>query len=60
LIPQAAEQLVPGGALIVEAGQGQAADIEALMTAAALSVDRPPRADLAGIPRAVSARKMTP
>lgn len=60
LIPQAAEQLVPGGALIVEAGQGQAADIEALMTAAALSVDRPPRADLTGIPRAVSARKMTP
>ena len=60
LIPQAAERLVPGGALIVEAGQGQAADIETLMTAAALSVDRPPRADLAGIPRAVSARKMTP
>jgi release factor glutamine methyltransferase len=60
LIPQAAERLVPGGALIVEAGRGQAADIETLMTAAALSVDRPPRADLAGIPRAVSARKMTP
>jgi release factor glutamine methyltransferase len=60
LIPQAAERLMPGGALIVEAGQGQAADIETLMTAAALSVDRPPRADLAGIPRAVSARKMTP
>jgi release factor glutamine methyltransferase len=60
LIPQAAERLMPGGALIVEAGRGQAADIETLMTAAALSVDRPPRADLAGIPRAVSARKMTP
>lgn len=60
LIPQAAERLAPGGGLIVEAGQGQAADIEALMTAAALTVDRPPRADLAGIPRAVSARKMTP
>ncbi|MBR0731742.1 peptide chain release factor N(5)-glutamine methyltransferase [Bradyrhizobium japonicum] len=58
LIPQAAERLAPGGALIVEAGQGQARDIETLMTAAALSVDRPPRADLAGIPRAVSARKM--
>jgi release factor glutamine methyltransferase len=60
LIPQAAERLAPGGALIVEAGQGQAGDIETLMTAAALSVDRPPRADLAGIPRAVSARKMPP
>lgn len=60
LIPQAAERLAPGGALIVEAGQGQARTIETLMAAAALSIDRPPRADLAGIPRAVSARKMTP
>ncbi len=60
LIPQAAERLAPGGALIVEAGQGQARDIETLMTAAALTVDRPPRADLAGILRAVSARKMPP
>ncbi|MET4390817.1 release factor glutamine methyltransferase [Bradyrhizobium sp. F1.4.3] len=60
LIPQAAERLVPGGALIVEAGQGQARNIETLMGAAALSMDRPPKADLAGIPRAVSARKMPP
>jgi len=60
LIPQAAERLAPGGALIVEVGQGQARNIETLMTAAALVVDRPPKADLAGIPRAVSARKMPP
>ena len=60
LMPQAAERLAPGGALIVEAGQGQARNIETLMAAAALVVDRPPRADLAGIPRAVSARKMPP
>jgi release factor glutamine methyltransferase len=60
LIPQASERLVPGGALIVEAGQGQARTIETLMTAAALSIDRPPKADLAGIQRAVSARKMPP
>jgi len=60
LIPQAAERLVPGGALIVEAGQGQARTIETLMAAAALSIDRPPKADLAGILRAVSARKMPP
>ncbi|MDH2347200.1 MULTISPECIES: peptide chain release factor N(5)-glutamine methyltransferase [unclassified Bradyrhizobium] len=60
LIPQATERLAPGGALIVEAGQGQARNIETLMTAAALVVDRPPKADLAGIPRAVSARKMPP
>lgn len=60
LIPQAAERLAPGGALIVEAGQGQARDIETLMRAAALSLDRPPKADLGGILRAVSARKMPP
>ena len=60
LIPQAAGLLTPGGALIVEAGQGQAGNIETLMAAAALSIDRPPKADLAGIPRAISARKMPP
>jgi release factor glutamine methyltransferase len=60
LIPQATERLASGGALIVEAGQGQAGNIETLMMAAALVVDRPPKADLAGIPRAVSARKMPP
>lgn len=60
LIPQAARLLAPGGALVVEAGQGQALDIEGLMTAATLRVDRAPKADLAGIPRAVSARKMPP
>lgn len=60
LIPQAAGLLAPGGALVVEAGQGQARNIETLMTAAGLSLDRPPKADLGGIPRAVSARKMPP
>jgi release factor glutamine methyltransferase len=60
LIPQASERLAPGGALIVEAGQGQAENIETLMRGAALLVDRSPKADLAGIPRAVSARKMPP
>jgi release factor glutamine methyltransferase len=58
LIPQAAALLTPGGALVVEAGQGQAHQIEALMTAAGLSLQGPPRADLAGIPRAVGGRKM--
>lgn len=60
LIPQAAERLAPGGALIVEAGQGQAQNIETLMRGGALSLDRPPKTDLTGIPRAVSARKMPP
>ncbi|GLR83921.1 peptide chain release factor N(5)-glutamine methyltransferase [Bradyrhizobium iriomotense] len=60
LIPQAAQLLAPGGALVVEAGQGQARGIETLMAAAALEVERPPKADLAGVLRAVSARKMPP
>ncbi|MCK1740281.1 peptide chain release factor N(5)-glutamine methyltransferase [Bradyrhizobium sp. 139] len=60
LIPQAAERLCPGGALIVEAGQGQAGNIETLMAATALVLDRPPKSDLTGIARAVSARKMPP
>ncbi|MCP4615163.1 MAG: peptide chain release factor N(5)-glutamine methyltransferase [Bradyrhizobium sp.] len=60
LIPQAACILAPGAALVVEAGQGQAAQIEALMTAAGLVPNRAPKADLAGILRAVGARKMPP
>jgi release factor glutamine methyltransferase len=58
LIPQAARVLAPGAALVVEAGQGQVAQIDALMTAAGLVPHRAPKADLAGIPRAVGARKM--
>jgi release factor glutamine methyltransferase len=60
LIPQAACLLAPGAVLVVEAGQGQSRDIEALMTAAGLTHERPPKADLAGIPRAVSGRKLPP
>jgi release factor glutamine methyltransferase len=60
LIPQAAGRLTPGGALVVEAGQGQSGDIEALMTAARLTCERFPKADLAGVLRAVAARKMPP
>jgi release factor glutamine methyltransferase len=58
LIPQAARILAPGAALVVEAGQGQAGAIEALMTAAGLAPHGAPRADLGGIPRAVGGRKM--
>ncbi|MBR1123891.1 peptide chain release factor N(5)-glutamine methyltransferase [Bradyrhizobium lablabi] len=57
LIAQGACLLGPGAALVVEAGQGQAGEIEALMTAAGLTLAGPPRADLAGIARAVGARK---
>jgi release factor glutamine methyltransferase len=58
LIPQAARLLVPGGALVVESGQGQSGQIEGLITAAGLTAESAPRADLAGIPRAVAGRKM--
>ena len=58
LIPQAADSLAPGGALVVEGGQGHAPQIEALMTAADLAVHYPPKTDLAGIPRAISGLKM--
>ena len=60
LIPQAACLLAPGAALVVEAGQGQSRDIEALMTAAGLTRGQPPKADLAGIQRAVAGLKLPP
>jgi release factor glutamine methyltransferase len=58
LIPQAAPLLAPRGALVVEAGQGQAQEIEGLMTAAGLMLEGPAKADLAGIRRAVAGRKL--
>ena len=58
LVPQAAGFLAPGAALVVEAGQGQSGEIEALMTAAGLTTASPPKADLAGIKRAVAGRKL--
>jgi len=57
LIPQAARRLARHGALIVEAGHGQSGEIEGLMTAAGLMLERPAKADLAGIRRAVAGRK---
>jgi release factor glutamine methyltransferase len=58
LIPQAARLLAVGAPLIVEAGQGQSGPIQALMVAAGLTPAMAPKADLAGIPRAVSGHKM--
>jgi release factor glutamine methyltransferase len=58
LIPQAAGLLAPRAALVVEAGEGQSAQIQALMTAAGLMPIIAPKADLAGIPRAVAGHKM--
>lgn len=57
IIPEAARLLAPGGTLIVEAGCGQSGPISQLMAASGLTSTRQPKADLAGIPRAVSGRK---
>jgi release factor glutamine methyltransferase len=57
IAPQAAARLRPGGALIVEVGQGQSAAVAALMTAAGLTPGEGPRPDLGGIFRAVIGRK---
>jgi release factor glutamine methyltransferase len=60
LIPQAARLLTSGGVLVVEAGSGQSGQIKGLMTATGLIPESVPKADLAGIPRAVAGRKMPP
>ena len=60
LIPQAARLLAPGGVLAVEVGEDQSADVERLMTSAGLTLEGPPKADLAGIRRAVAGRKPPP
>ena len=60
LVPQAASVLAPSASLVVEAGQGQSGDIEALMKAAGLTCKRPPKADLGGIRRAVAGLKLPP
>jgi release factor glutamine methyltransferase len=60
LIPEAARLLAPGGTLIVEAGHGQTGAISELMATSGLTPERPPKADLAGIPRAVAGRKLPP
>jgi release factor glutamine methyltransferase len=57
LVPEAAGLLAPGGALVVEAGRGQSGPIAGLMAASGLMPAGPPKADLAGIPRAVAGRK---
>jgi release factor glutamine methyltransferase len=58
LVPQAAGLLAPGGTLVVEAGLGQSGQIQDLMTSAGLTLQWPPKGDLAGVPRAVAGRKV--
>jgi release factor glutamine methyltransferase len=57
IAPEAARLLAPGGILVVELGLGQSADVRQLMAAAGLTLLGPPKADLAGIRRAVAFRK---
>jgi release factor glutamine methyltransferase len=57
IVPEAARLLAPGGTLIVEAGCGQSGPISQLMSASGLMSVSPPKADLAGVPRAVAGRK---
>ena len=57
IVTESARLLAPRGTLIVEAGFGQSGPISQLMAAAGLMPAGPPKADLAGIPRAVSGRK---
>lgn len=56
LARDAGRLLAPSGALVVELGAGQAADVAALLAGAGLYVETPARPDLAGIPRAITAR----
>jgi release factor glutamine methyltransferase len=58
IAPQAARLLAPGGTLVVEAGYGQSGPIAEIMSASGLMADLPPKADLAGVPRAVAGRKL--
>jgi release factor glutamine methyltransferase len=57
IIAESPRLLAPGGTLIVEAGCGQSGPISQMMEASGLTSIRPPKVDLAGVPRAVSGRK---
>ena len=54
---QAFNVLKPGGVLVVEVGAGQAADVGLIMAASGLVPAGAATPDLAGVPRAVAARK---
>jgi release factor glutamine methyltransferase len=56
IAPQASRLLAPGGALVVEVGHGQSGEVPGLLRAAGLTSAGPPKSDLAGIRRVVTAR----
>ncbi|MGD9837862.1 MAG: peptide chain release factor N(5)-glutamine methyltransferase [Afipia sp.] len=57
ITPQAASLLTPQGVLVFEVGDGQSADVSALIRQAGLTLSHPPKADFGGIHRAVMGRK---
>jgi release factor glutamine methyltransferase len=59
LAPEIARLLLPGGIAVLELGRGQADKVATLLAAAGLAVVEI-RADLAGIPRAIVARRADP
>jgi release factor glutamine methyltransferase len=58
IAPQAARLLKRGGALVLEVGHDQSAEVERLIAAAGLMPADAPKTDLAGIRRAVLGRKL--
>jgi release factor glutamine methyltransferase len=58
IAPEAARLLAHGGSVVLEVGHDQSGDVEGLLTMAGLSLEGEPKADLAGIPRAVVGRKL--
>jgi release factor glutamine methyltransferase len=58
IAPQAARLLAPGGSLVLEVGHDQSGEVEQLLTMAGLYLPGEPKADLAGIHRAVTGRKL--
>ena len=54
---QSARLLKPGGLIVLETGHDQSDDVQAILAAAGLSRSAAPARDLAGIVRAVSARR---
>ncbi len=57
LAGEAAERLVPGGWLVVEAGPGVAAEVERILAGIATLEPQPTLKDLAGLPRIFQARR---
>jgi len=60
IAPEAARLLAPGGALVVEVGHGQSGEVQGILAGAGLLPAGPPKSDLGGVPRAVTARLLPP